>query len=221
MKILAKFLFAVLFPLAVTVHASAQKKIAEGVVTYSVTYELPADKQQYADALPKEVTCYFRGDSTAAIVNQGGAVVKGVSVFKSDYHSLIIDDPTNGKKIVVVMTADEVAKEKAAIPDYTGKKTGEKQVVGGYNCEKVVVTDPKTNASYDLWITRDIDIPVTSVSRAVVAFGGVPVKFVTFNNGIKINAELKSAQPQTIPAGFFTAAKDYQSMSYTELKGGN
>jgi len=209
---------------AFVLPATAQKKIKEGTITYTVSYELPPNEQQFADVLPKEIRCYFRGDSTAAIVNQGMATVKGVSVFTSDYHSLIIDVPANGKKILVVLTAGEVAQEKAGVPQFAGKKSGETQVIDGYKCTKVIVTDPKTNAVYETWVTNDIDIPPTSVSRAVSMFGGVPVKFVTFNNGVKINAEIKEVKEETVPAGFFTATKDYEPMSYTDLKamsGGN
>jgi hypothetical protein len=209
---------------AFTLPAIAQKKITEGTVTYTVSYELSPDKQQYADMLPKEIVCYFRGDSTAAIVNQGAATVKGVSVFKADYHSLIIDVPAANKKIVVVLTAGEVAQEKASIPQFTGKKGAETQVMDGYKCSEVTLTDLKNNTVYEMWVTNDIGIPPTSVSRAVSSFGGVPVKFVTFNNGIKINAEIKEVKAGTVPFGFFTASKDYEPMSYTDLKamsGGN
>src|ERR1700735_4949418 len=102
-----KITLLLLLFLVFVMPAAAQKKIKEGTVTYTASYELSPDKQQYADMLPKEIQCYFRGDSTAAVVNQGMATVKGVSVFKSDYHSLIIDVPANGKKILVVLTPDE------------------------------------------------------------------------------------------------------------------
>jgi hypothetical protein len=58
----------------------------------------------------------------------------------------------------------------------------------------------------------------------VSEFGGVPVKFVTFNQGIKVNAEIKEVKAEIVPAGFFSATKDYEPMSYSELKaasGGN
>jgi len=196
----------------------SQTRINEGKVTYTVSYVLPADKQQYANLLPKEVTCYFRGDSTAAIVNQGAATIKGVSVFKNGYHCLIVDIPANSKKIVVVMTAEEVEQEKAGIPQLTFKKGTEKQTINGFNCTKATATDVKTGTGYDIWLTNDIAIPPSSVSRPVSAFGGVPVRFVTFNNNVTINAELKEVKEEPVPAGFFTASKDYESMSYSELK---
>lgn len=215
-----------LFLLAVAMigSASAQKKISEGMITYTVSYELPADKQQYADMLPKEITCYFRGDSTAAIVDQGMATIKGISVMKTSYRSMLIDVPSQSKKIVVVLTPDEVAQEKARMPQFTGVKGTEKQTITGYNCTKTTVTDTKTKMDYDIWLTNDVDIPANSVDNAVSSFGGLPVKFITFNNGVKISAVIKEIKQVPVPAGFFTASKDYEPMTYADLKamsGGN
>jgi hypothetical protein len=202
----------------------AQKKIAEGTVIYTVDYELPADKQQFASMLPKEVTCYFRGDSTASVMNQGPATIKGVSDYKANYQGLLIDVPAASKKISVVLTPSEIEEMESTIPKLNGVKGSEKQTIAGYNCTKVVATDAKTNTTYDIWVTNDIDIIPNSLTHSVSTFGGVPVKFVAFSQGIKINAVLKEVKETTVPKGFFTATKDYESMSYEDLKamsGGN
>jgi len=206
------------------VYVSAQKKISEGVITYTVTYDLDAEQLKYADLLPKKITCYFRGDSTAAVANQGDAIMKGVSVFKANFHSLIVEFPAASKKIVVVMTPAEVEQEKEANPQLNGINGTEKQIIDGYNCYKVTATNAKSGASYELWVTNDIEIPPNSVSKLVSGFGGVPVRFVTFNRGIRINAEIEEIKEMTIPPGFFSPTKDYKPMSFTDLKamsGGN
>jgi hypothetical protein len=206
--------------LAITINiAKAQKQIKEGVITYSATYDIPADQLKNYGALPSIIITYFRGDSSAAIVNQGAAIVKGVSVLKTNYHSMIIDVPSMSKKIVVVLTPTEVAQEKAENPQFTGKNGTEKQVINGYNCTKTIITDTKSGATYDIWLTNDIDIAPNSVSKLVSTFGGVPIKFVTFNSGVKINVQLEELEETPVPAGFFTAGKDYQAISYDELKG--
>lgn len=63
--------FIVLLFIMVAGSASAQKKIVEGSVTYYLTYELNAQQLLDASTLPRQVTYYFRGDSSAAITNQG------------------------------------------------------------------------------------------------------------------------------------------------------
>jgi hypothetical protein len=196
----------------------AQKKISEGIVTYTVSFELPADKQQYAAMLPKEITSYFRGDSTATPINQGQATIKSVQNYKTNYQSLLIDVPAASKKIAVVLTPADIEQSEALNPKLTGSQGAEKQTIAGYNCTKVTAVDAKSGAKYDVWITKDLNIVPNSVSHLVSTFGGVPVKFVTFNQGIKMNAEIKEVKEASVPKGYFTATKDYQSVSMEDLK---
>ncbi|TWI94368.1 uncharacterized protein DUF4412 [Mucilaginibacter frigoritolerans] len=218
MKTMLKPILLLLLLTLIFNTVNAQRQIKEGIVTYSASYDLPADKKDLAAGLPSEIMCFFRGDSTAAIVIQNGTTIKGVSVFKDNYHSMIIDFPSIEKKIFVLLTAAEVAEERASNPELTAVKGTEKQVVNGYNCFKTTVTDKKSGAVYEIWLTNDIDITPNSVSKPVSGFGGVPVKFVTFNHGLKINAELKELTETSVPPGFFTATKDYEPMSYADLK---
>jgi len=208
---------SLIFVLKITA-SKAQKQIKEGVVVYSASYDIPADQLQNYRTLPTEITIYFRGDSTAAIVNQGGTIIKGVSVLKNNYHSMIIDIPEALRKIVVVLTPAEVEQENAGNPQFTGKTGTEKEKINGYNCTKTTITDTKTGTTYDIWLTNDINIVPNSVSKLVSSFGGVPIKFVTFNRGVKISAEVIDISETTVPKGFFSASKDYQPMSFDQLK---
>jgi hypothetical protein len=218
MKTMTKPVLLFLLLMLIFNAVNGQRQIKEGVVTYSALYDLPADQKDMAAGLPAEIMCFFRGDSTAAIVNQNGTTIKGVSVFKDNYHSMIIDFTSIEKKIFVLLTAAEVAEEKTSNPELTAVKGTEKQVINGYNCFKTTVTNKKSGAVYEIWLTNDIDITPNSVSKPVSGFGGVPVKFVTFNHGLKIDAELKQITETSVPLGFFTATKDYEPMSYADLK---
>ncbi|MGZ3810757.1 MAG: DUF4412 domain-containing protein [Mucilaginibacter sp.] len=198
--------------------ADAQKKISEGTITYTVSFELPADKQQFAAMLPKEITGYFRGDSTATTMQQGPATIKGIQVYKTNYQSMLIDVPVANKKIAVVLTPADIEQIESTNPNLTFANGTETQTIAGYKCKKVTATDGKSGAKYDIWITNDIDIAPNSLSHLVSTLGGVPVKFVTFSQGIKINAEIKEVKETTVPIGFFTATKEYESMSLEDLK---
>jgi hypothetical protein len=217
MKAISKLTLCIFLAASFT-KANAQKKINEGIITYTVSFELPADKQQYASMLPKEVTSYFRGDSTASSMNQGPATIKSIQDYKTNYQSILIDVPTANKKIAVVLTPAEIEQMEAPNPKLTGASGTEKQIIDGYKCTKVTATDTKTGARYDVWITKDIDIVPNSTSHLVSTFGGVPIKFVTFSQGIKVNAEIKEIKETPVPKGFFSASKDYESMSMDQLK---
>lgn len=218
MKLIAKLTLCVLLATSILNKANAQKKITEGTITYAVSFELPADKQQYASMMPKEIITYFRGDSTASTVQQGPATIKNVQDYKTNYQSLLIDVPVASKKIAVVLTPADIEQIEAANPKLTPTPADEKETIAGYNCTKVTATDAKSGLKYDIWVTKDIDIVPNSMSKVVSDFGGVPVKFVTFNQGIKINAEIKEIKEAAVPQGFFSASKDYQTMSMDDLK---
>jgi hypothetical protein len=217
MKIISKLALCALLAAGFS-KADAQKKINEGTVTYTVSFELPADKQQFASMLPKEITSYFRGDSTASTVQQGPATIKTIQDYKTNYQTLLIDVPAASKKIAVVLKPDEIEQMDATDPKLTPTTGTEKQTIDGYKCTKVTATDSKTGAKYDVWVTKDIDMVPNSLTRLVSTFGGVPIKFVTFNQGIKVNAEIKEIKETPVPQGYFTATKDYQSMTMDELK---
>lgn len=217
MKTISKLALCILLASGIS-KANAQKKISEGAITYTVSFDLPADKQQFASMMPKEITSYFRGDSTASSVQQGPATIKSVQDYKTNYQSLMIDVPAASKKIAVSLKPAEIEQMESVNPKLTGTPGTEKQTIAGYNCTKVTATDAKSGAKYDVWVTKDIDIVPNSMSYLVSNFGGVPVKFVTFNQGIKINAEIKEVKETPVPKGFFSATKDYQSMSMDDLK---
>lgn len=201
-----------------TVLASkAQKKITEGAVIYTVSYDLPADKQQYAAMMPKEIKCYFRDDSTATLIDQGPAKIKSILNAKAQFQSLLIDVPQFDKKFAVVLTPADQEELKAKEPEFSGTPGTETQTIAGYKCTKIDVKDNKSGLDYALWVTKDIELVPNTMTKLVAKLGGVPVKFVTFNNGVKINAQLKEVKEETVPAGFFSVTKDYQSMSMNDL----
>ncbi len=210
---------ALILPLLIiAVHVHTKKVINEGKITYSTSYDIPASQWKNDGSLPTEIVIYFRGDSTAAIVKQGIATIKGVSVLKTNYHSMIIDVPDFNKKLFVLLTSEEVQKEKSFIPQFTAQNDTSTQIINGYHCFKINLTDNATGYNYELWVTKDISIVPNSVSRPVSLFGGVPIRFVTFNQGIKIYTELKLIEEISVPKGFFSASKEYSSISYEELK---
>ncbi|MGV8880170.1 MAG: DUF4412 domain-containing protein [Sphingobacteriaceae bacterium] len=198
---------------AIAFGTKAQKKITEGSAVYTVSYELPADKQQYAAIMPKEIKCYFRGDSSATLINQGSAKIKSILNFKAKFQSLMIDVPQVDKKIVVVLTPADQKKLSDKEPDFSGAPTTDTETIAGYKCTKVNVKDSKSGTSYEMWVTKDLDFTANAMTKLLSKIGGVPVKFVTYNNGVKINAQLKEVKEEVVPPGFFTVTKDYEPIS--------
>jgi hypothetical protein len=61
----------------------------------------------------------------------------------------------------------------ATLDRYTFEKTGERKMVDGYNCEKVIVTDTQKGTVTESWVTQDLDITSAEIFGGMAqAFGG-------------------------------------------------
>jgi|AntRauTorckE5430_2_1112549.scaffolds.fasta_scaffold01349_5 hypothetical protein len=68
-------------------------------------------------------------------------------------------------------TMTEVGEE--TLDRFTFRKTGERQTIDGYNCEKVIVTDTEEGTVTESWITQDLKITATDIFGGMTrAFGG-------------------------------------------------
>lgn len=79
----------------------------------------------------------------------------------------------------------EMAKQQENITErYTIEATGERMVIDGYNCEKIVVTDTESGDVTTSWVTQDIDLTVVEMSQGLAgAYGGGQIKMPTMPNG--------------------------------------
>ncbi len=187
--------------------ASAQKNYTEGVINYTVT--TAAGDVDYNVA--------FRGDSTATTFQGGPATIKLITTAKHTYFAIAVDVPIASMKKAAVLTPDELDQAAEETPKFTFNQTTETKQINGYNCKKVTGKDPKSGAEFELWITNDVSAPGNTLTSALAAAGGFPVKFSTSIQGQKSDVVLKSITAQKIPAGTFSIGKDYDKITYQEL----
>lgn len=62
--------------------------------------------------------------------------------------------------------------EDQATGNYTVNRTGERQVIDGYNCEKIIVTDQDRGNTTTAWVTQDIDLTWEEMFTAMTGFAG-------------------------------------------------
>lgn len=95
--------------------------------------------------------------------------------------------------------------EAQAAGDYTVERTGERQVIDGYDCEKIVIRSEKEDNTTTAWITQDIDLTWQEMFKAMTGFAGNPNKNMpNFSNlagetdGITIKAVSVNGKQETI-----------------------
>jgi len=187
--------------------ANAQKKYTEGAITYNTS----------SAAGETESKILFRGDSSAQVIVAGPATIKLVTTVNHGYFAVLVDVPVASMKKAAVLTPDEIDQASEDIPKYTFTPTTETKQIAGYNCTKVLGKDAKAGDA-EIWVTNDIWAPVNTVSSAFAGAGGFPVQITATQQGQKGTLTLKAITEQKVPMGTFAVTKDYDKITYDELK---
>ncbi len=199
--------------------ASAQEKIEEGSITYIVEWTLPPSAPpQMAAMLPKEMKVYFKGDSSST-VSKGGFSSTNIMNYNTEYFRILLDIPMANKKFCVPITPADKEDMKDKLPDVTLTLTVDNKTILNYKAEKYNIKDKTTGAASEGWFTKDISIIPNSLSYYFDAAAGVPLEFQSVQNGMTFKAKVKEVKKETVPAGIFGVPKDYEEITFTELKG--
>ena len=84
------------------VNANAQQKISEGVVVYTLSWNVPEQAQAMAASLPTEIQVYFKGDSSSMKIESQFFSMQSILNTKKEHERLLLDIPMISKKYSVV-----------------------------------------------------------------------------------------------------------------------
>ncbi|MCC8426222.1 DUF4412 domain-containing protein [Mucilaginibacter sp. UR6-11] len=193
---------------ALAFSASAQKTYTQGVAVYTLKTAMGNGESKI----------YFTTDSSAAVTQQGPALVKILTNSKSTYVAILVDVPVASIKKAAVLTPDEIEQGLAAAPKFTFTPAAETKVINGFNCIKVDVKDSKSGSSYVAWVTKDVVAPANSLTKYFAEAGGFPVQFTTIQQGQPIDVTLKSINEEKVPAGTFGIPAGFDKITLDDLK---
>lgn len=199
---------------AFALSASAQKTYTEGVMSYTVT----------APQGTVEAKTYFRGDSSLYSAQQGPADIKVITVKSGEYLAVLVDVPVANLKKAAIATPAEIEEARAQEPKFTFTPGTDTKVINGFKCKKVTVKDEKSGTNLEAWVTKDIVVPPSMLSKSFKDLDGVPVEFTTMQGGARISVTLDSIKEEKVPAGTFGIPAGFEKISLTDLKsmgGGN
>jgi GLPGLI family protein len=213
--------FALLFS-ATGIFAQASNsantgKITEGTITYTVEWKLPEQMQAMASSFPKELTVYFKGDSSSLKTESAMYSSTNILNVNKEYERLLLDIPMMGKKFSVLFSPADQEKMQANLPELALKAGTETKTISGYNVLKHEVNEKKSNQNSEAWFTKDIEVTPNALSRFFDKNFGFPVEFVSYMNGLSVKAIVKEIKAGTVPAGSFSASKDFEEISMDQL----
>jgi hypothetical protein len=200
---------------ATTISASAQKAYKEGVVIISTSMQ----------GQPVEAKSYFRADSAKLSFSAGPANIGILTDAKGSYMAVLVDVAVASIKKAAIASPAEIEEAHAKMPVLTFTPGTETKVISGFNCKKVVAKDTKTGKSYDIWVTNDITLPSTGLSKYYANAGGFPIQYTSFQEGQTTEVTVKSVTEQKVPVGTFGIPADFDKITMDDLKalggGGN
>ena len=199
------------------VNANAQQKISEGVVVYTLSWNVPEQAQAMAASLPTEVQVFFKGDSSSMKMESQFFSSQSILNTKKEYERMLLDIPMMSKKYSVIFTPADQEMLADKYPQMSFKPSTESKVLNGYKASKFEVYESKTDIKFDVWFTKDIDVVANPLSRFYEASYGFPLEFTSLQNGLSVKASVKEIQKTSVPAGMFSAGKDYEEMTLTQL----
>ncbi|HYK77891.1 MAG TPA: DUF4412 domain-containing protein [Daejeonella sp.] len=192
-------------------------KINEGTVTYSVQWNLPANMQAMAATLPTELKVYFKGDSASMRSESQMFSSTNILNTKKEYERILLEIPMMKKKFSVILTPVDQEKIADQMPELTLKQSAETKKVAGYTAQKYEVNEKKSNQNLEAWFTKEVEITPNSLSRFYDKSYGFPVEFSSFMNGLTLKATVKEIKAGPVPAGSFSATKDFEEITFDQL----
>jgi hypothetical protein len=203
--------------LAALVNVNAQQKITEGIVVYTLSWNVPEQAQAMAASLPTEIQVYFKGDSSSMKMESQFFSSQSILNTKKEYERMLLEIPMMSKKYSVIFTPADQEMLADKYPQMSFKPSTESKVLNGYKASKFEVYESKTNITFDVWFTKDIEVVANPLSRFYEPSYGFPLEFISFQNGLSVKASVKEIQKTSVPAGVFSASNDYEEMTLTQL----
>ena len=184
-------------------------KITEGTIIYTVEWKLPEQMAAMASSFPKELTVYFKGDSSSLKTESAMYSSTNILNVNKEYERLLLNIPMMGKKFSVLFSPADQEKMQANLPELTLKASTETKSIAGFNVLKHEVNEKKSN--------QNVEVTQNALSRFFDKNFGFPVEFVSFMNGLSVKAIVKEIKAGTVPAGSFSASKDFEEISMDQL----
>ncbi len=207
---------AILISTAIIAHA--QKKIAEGIITYKMTYSPTAGQEQILQMLPEETKSSFNTNFTKFSTQKGVAAVTVIRNFITNNGVTLLDVPIAQWQYAIKQTKEDFEKANASAPKFSDfKATGEKKMIGAYNAEKYIYKDDKGSA-YELWATTDIELPAGYFGEQFKDVKGTLLDYTSYMLGVKTNSKFISLKESTVAEISIDLPKGYEYKTWEEIQ---
>jgi hypothetical protein len=188
--------------------ANAQKKILEGIVTYT---------RSFSQDVEAEEKIYFNGNISRSEIKIGPMKITFFNDSKNITGLMLVDNnPVFLSKKAAKISKEDIITEKKA--EGNGKitdlnATNDKQVIAGFNSKKYTFKS-EAGENFEVWLTNEIDLPINMLTVGFKNVKGTIVKFT----GKMGTVTLKSISEDKVGEMSVTKIPNgYEEVTYAEL----
>ncbi|HRE75910.1 MAG TPA: DUF4412 domain-containing protein [Flavobacteriales bacterium] len=184
----------------------------EGKISYSMTYEdLPAELENYASMLPKEMTMYIKGEQSRT--EQASGMGTTITIVDKKKKEICILMDMMGAKTAYKGSTDEM-KDTTVKAKPEIKVTEETREIAGKKCSKVEITYPGEDAEV-VWVTKDMP---SGLTRGFESLDGFPMEYTIKRSGMTILLTVTAVAEQKVSAEYFKVPDGYTVKPMSEMK---
>lgn len=197
--------------------ASCGKKVPQGKLVYTLTYDLPDNIRQFAEHLPKEAVVYFKGDSAVVIQKMGDESTTVITHQPTKFMDVLFKSPKQSYQ--VNYTRQDQEEDRSHMPIFEAVKGAQTQTMNGVAAQQYTLTDKMTTENQQAWFTTAIKAPQSYLSVMLDSTLGVPLVFSYNQNGMIIHAKIKEINTDAdVPTGVFSVPAGYQKLAPKDLQ---
>ncbi len=207
----------VLLSAAILVSAATyagNKKLKQGKVSYTVTYDLDAEKQQMAAMLPTNVDVYFKSGKSCAETS-GGMISQRIITESNAGDSYALME-LMGEKVAIKTTRGEAVSKISANGTPEVNITKETKDIAGYKCTKAIISF-KNQPSFDVWFTTELE----GVNGGYARYEGIEGMMLQYEvkvDGIGMKYTCTSVTELDVDDAKFVVPQDYRTITMADLQ---
>lgn len=194
----------------------ARKEVKQGMISYTIGYQLPDSLRSYEAYLPKTAIVYFKGDSTVSIQQAGPEATTVITHKPTDLVRVLLS--SSAKKYVMDYPKNIQAELLPASTGYAYAATKDTMTMAGHKTKKYELTDKATGVTSEAWFTKEIRVVPNYLTMVFDTAYGVPLAFTTKQNGMPVTTKIKEIKFEPVPAGVFSTPTGYQKISPEQFK---
>ena len=186
----------------------------EGVITYSIDYELPEIMEAQRSMLPSEMNTYCKKKTTRVEQKtaMGDQIV--ISSTKTGESTLLMN--MMGQKMAIEV-GNQKDNKNESIPSIVYSQ--ESKTIAGYLCEKATYTvyskEQQDSISMDLYYTTKIP---ALYNQQFKELKGIPLEYTINTQGMSMTFEATKIESKKLSKSLFNIPREYETISLEEFK---